>query len=243
MLLFVGLGNVGAKYARNRHNIGFMAVDRIADDHGFSPWRRKFQGEIAEGRLGGAKILLLKPGTMMNLSGQSVGEAARFHKIPAEDVVVFHDEIDLAPAKCRVKRGGGHAGHNGLRSLHQHIGADYARVRMGVGHPGDKNRVPGYVLKDFPKADEDWVDDVVRGCSDGAPKLAAGDDAGFMNAVALRAAPQRPAAPKPKAPSAPAGSKPARAAPEAPKAAAAEEKRPAAPTSPFAKLLDRFGRS
>ena len=134
MILFVGLGNVGAKYARNRHNIGFMAVDRIAVDHGFSPWRKKFQGEIAEGRLGGEKVLLLKPATMMNLSGQSVGEAARFHKIAPEDVVIFHDEIDLAPAKCRVKRGGGHAGHNGLRSIHQHIGADYARVRMGVGH-------------------------------------------------------------------------------------------------------------
>lgn len=227
MKLFVGLGNVGAKYARNRHNIGFMAVDRIASDHGFGPWRRKFQGEVAEGRLGGERVMLLKPGTMMNLSGQSVGEAARFLKIDAGDVTVFHDEIDLAPAKCRVKRGGGHAGHNGLRSIHQHIGADYVRVRMGVGHPGDKAAVPGYVLRDFPKADEGWVDDVVRGCADGAPKLADGDDAGFMNAVALRAAPQRP--------------KPERAADPAPRPAKAETAEPA--PSPFAKLLDRFGRS
>lgn len=228
MKLFVGLGNVGAHYARNRHNIGFMAVERIADDHGFSSWRRKFQGEIAEGRLGADKVLLLKPGTMMNLSGQAVGEAARFHKIAPGDVVVFHDEIDLAPGKCRVKRGGGHAGHNGLRSIHQHIGPDYARVRIGVGHPGDKAKVAGYVLRDFPKADEGWVDDVVRGCADGAPKLAAGDDAGFMNAVALRAAPQRP--------------KPERRA-DAPEPAAKETQEPDSPASPFARLLGRFGRS
>lgn len=230
MKLFVGLGNIGGKYARNRHNIGFMAVDRIADDHGFSPWRKKFQGEISEGRLGSEKVLLLKPGTMMNLSGQAVGEAARFHKIDAEDVVVFHDEIDLAPAKCRVKWGGGHAGHNGLRSIHQHIGADYGRVRMGVGHPGDKAKVPGFVLRDFPKADEAWVDGVVRGCADGAPKLAAGDDAGFMNAVALRAAPQR--------------EKPARKTPEGakPAAASAAPAGPAAPesASPFGRLMGMF---
>lgn len=245
MKLFVGLGNVGGKYARNRHNIGFMAVDRIADDHGFSPWRKKFQGEIAEGRLGAQKVLLLKPSTMMNLSGQAVGEAARFHKIDPEDVVVFHDEIDLAPAKCRVKRGGGHAGHNGLRSVHQHIGADYARVRMGVGHPGDKNKVPGYVLRDFPKADEGWVDDVVRGCSDGAPKLADGDDGGFMNAVALRAAPQRPK-PQPKK-SAEAGKaeRPAAKVDEATQAGAAPKAEDAAEASksPFAKLLGRFAKS
>ena len=226
MKLFVGLGNVGSKYARNRHNIGFMAIDRIADDHGFSPWRRKFQGEISEGRLGSEKVLLLKPGTMMNLSGQAVGEAARFHKIEAEDVMVFHDEIDLAPAKCRVKRGGGHAGHNGLRSIHQHIGAAYGRVRIGVGHPGDKNKVPGYVLRDFAKAEEGWVDDVLRGCSDGAAKLAAEDDAGFMNAVALRAAPQR--------------EKTAERSPDgrAPAAASAAPAEPAAreAPSPFAKL-------
>ncbi len=230
MKLFVGLGNVGAKYAHTRHNIGFMAVDRIADDHGFSPWRKKFQGEVSEGRLGAEKVLLLKPGTMMNLSGQSVGEAARFYGIAAEDITVFHDEIDLAPAKCRVKRGGGHAGHNGLRSLHQHVGADYVRVRLGVGHPGRKEAVPGYVLHDFAKSDEAWLDDVIRGCSDGAAKLAAGDDAGFMNAVALRAAPQREKPGKPVE----AEAKPPAPAPSPPQDA---------PSSPFAKLLGRFGKS
>lgn len=228
MKLFVGLGNVGAKYAGNRHNIGFMALDRIVEDHGIGPWRRKFQGEIAEGRIGSEKALLLKPGTMMNLSGQAVGEAARFMKIAPGNVMVFHDEIDLAPGKCRVKRGGGHAGHNGLRSIHQHLGPDYGRVRMGVGHPGDKRAVPGYVLRDFPKVDEDWIDDVLRGCADGAAKLAAGDDAGFMNAVALRAAPQRAKpAPQPSA--------------EAPRDR--QDEKPPEATSPFAKLLGRFGRS
>ena len=189
MKLIVGLGNPGAKYARNRHNIGFMAVDRIAADHGFGPWRAKFQGQISEGRLGSTKVLLLKPETFMNLSGQSVGEAMRFYKLTPEDVIVIHDEIDLAPGKCRVKQGGGHAGHNGLRSLHGHIGDSYGRVRLGVGHPGRKEAVPGYVLHDFAKADEDWLDDLLRGLSDGAAELAAGDSGRFMNAVALRTAP------------------------------------------------------
>ncbi len=191
MQLFVGLGNPGPKYAANRHNIGFMALDRIADDHGFAPWRAKFQGQLAEGRLGGAKVLLLKPETFMNRSGQSVGEAMRFYKLEPGAVTVFHDELDLAPGKCRVKRGGGHAGHNGLRSLHGHIGEDYARVRLGIGHPGDKRLVSTYVLQDFPKADADWLDDLLRGISDGAPALAAGDAARFANAVALRVAPPR----------------------------------------------------
>ncbi|MDR9393688.1 MAG: aminoacyl-tRNA hydrolase, partial [Roseovarius sp.] len=135
MQLFVGLGNPGAKYERNRHNIGFMALDRIAADHGFAAWRQRFQGQLAEGRLDGDKMLLLKPQTYMNLSGQSVGEAMRFFKLGPNDVTVFHDELDLAPGKVRVKQGGGHAGHNGLRSIHQHIGADYRRVRLGIGHP------------------------------------------------------------------------------------------------------------
>ena len=191
MQLFVGLGNPGAKYAANRHNIGFMAVDRIAEDHGFAPWRAKFQGEMTEDTLGGVKVLLLKPTTFMNLSGQSVGEAMRFYKLTPEDVTVFHDEIDLAPGKLRVKQAGGHAGHNGLRSIHQHIGHDYQRVRMGVGHPGHKDRVPGYVLNDFAKAEQEWLDDMLRGCSDGAADLAAGDAGRFMNAVALRLSPPR----------------------------------------------------
>lgn len=224
MKLLVGLGNPGARYARTRHNIGFMALDRIAEAHGFSPWRRKHQGEVAEGRLGDVRALLLKPQTFMNLSGQSVGEAARFLKIEPAEIVVFHDEIDLAPGKCRVKHGGGHAGHNGLRSIHQHLGPDYARVRLGVGHPGRKEEVANYVLHDFAKAEEGWLDDVLRGCADGAPALAAGDDAGFMNAVALRAAPQRPKPPKA----------------EAPKPEPAPGPKPEPAESPFARLLDRF---
>ncbi|WP_323778035.1 aminoacyl-tRNA hydrolase [Leisingera sp.] len=199
MKLFVGLGNPGPKYERNRHNIGFMALDRIAADHGFSPWKVKFQAMICEGSLGGEKVLLLKPQTFMNLSGQSVGEAMRFYKLTPADVVVLHDELDLAPGKARMKQGGGHAGHNGLRSIHSHIGADYARVRLGIGHPGHKDAVAGYVLRDFPKADEGWLDDVMRGISDGAAELAKGDGGKFMNAVALRVAPPRSSAAKPKA--------------------------------------------
>ena len=191
MKLFVGLGNPGVKYAQNRHNIGFMAVDRIANDHGFSPWRAKFQGQTSEGRLGSEKVILLKPDTFMNLSGQSVGEAMRFHKLTPQDIVVFHDELDLAPGKCRLKSGGGHAGHNGLRSIHQHIGEAYDRVRLGIGHPGHKDRVAGYVLSDFAKAEQDWLDDMMRGISDGAGALAQGDGPKFLNAVALRVSPPR----------------------------------------------------
>ena len=224
MKLIVGLGNPGAKYASNRHNIGFMAVDRIASDHGFSGWRSKFQGQVNDGRFGSEKVILLKPETYMNKSGQSVGEAMRFHKLAPSDVCVFHDEIDLAPAKVRVKTGGGHAGHNGLRSIHAHIGADYDRVRLGVGHPGHKDAVPGYVLRDFAKADQDWLDDVLRGISDGIDQLIAGDSGRFLNAVALRVAPPRSSTSKPKA--------------EAPKAVAAPE--PEDTRSAMQKLMDRF---
>ena len=198
MRLLVGLGNPGAKYAGNRHNIGFMAVDRIAEDHGFGPWRSKFQGSISEGRLGSEKVLLLKPETFMNKSGHSVGAALQFFKLTPAEVYVFHDELDLAPAKCRVKTGGGHAGHNGLRSIHAAIGADYNRIRLGVGHPGHKDAVAGYVLRDFAKADQDWLDDVLRGISDGAAELASGDHGKFMNAVSLRTAPPRSSTIKPK---------------------------------------------
>ncbi len=184
--LFVGLGNPGAKYAHHRHNVGFMALDRIASDHGFAPWRRKFQGQVAEGQLGREKVILLKPETFMNLSGQSVGEAMRFYKLVPSDVMVFHDELDLAPRKIRVKQGGGHAGHNGLRSLHQHLGEDYGRVRIGIGHPGHKDRVSGYVLHDFARSDADWLDDMMRGIEDGAVFLAEGDSARFLNAIGLR---------------------------------------------------------
>nr|WP_237168572.1 aminoacyl-tRNA hydrolase [Paracoccus shandongensis] len=212
--MIVGLGNPGAKYAANRHNIGFMAVDRIAADHGFSPWKARFQGLVAEGRLGSERATLLKPQTFMNLSGQSVGEAMRYLKLTPADVIVLHDELDLAPGKCRVKQGGGHAGHNGLRSIHQHIGADYGRVRLGIGHPGHKDRVAGYVLSDFAKADGDWLDDLLRGISDGAEALAGGDGARFQNAVAARMQPARnsgarPAAEKPAPTAAPAPAEPA----------------------------------
>ena len=191
MQLWVGLGNPGAKYAANRHNIGWMALDRIAADHSFGPWRTKFQGSMCEGNLGGEKVILLKPETFMNLSGQSVGEASRFFKLAPADITVFHDELDLAPGKVRIKTGGGHAGHNGLRSLHAHIGEAYNRVRLGIGHPGHKDRVAAYVLSDFAKAEQDWLDAVMRGIADGAPDLARGDTARFLNAVALRTTPPR----------------------------------------------------
>lgn len=208
MKLIVGLGNPGGKYARNRHNIGFMAVDRIADDHGLGPWRSKFQGQTAEGRLGSDRVVLLKPETFMNLSGQSVNAAMRFHKLTPGDVIVFHDELDLAPGKCRLKTGGGHAGHNGLRSIHQHIGPEYDRVRLGIGHPGHKDRVSGYVLSDFAKAEADWLDDMMRGISDGAAELVAGEGPKFLNAIALRVAPARSSTSKPKAETAPKAPKP-----------------------------------
>ncbi|SHE83887.1 peptidyl-tRNA hydrolase [Ruegeria intermedia] len=225
MKLFVGLGNPGAKYARNRHNIGFMAVDAIADAHGFGPWRSKFQGEVSEGRLGREKVLLLKPMTYMNRSGQSVGEAMRFYKLDSTDVTVFHDELDLAPGKVRAKSGGGHAGHNGLRSIHDHIGAAYDRVRLGIGHPGRKELVSAYVLGDFAKADSQWLEDVLRGVSDGAVHLAEGDTAKFMNAVALRTAPPRSSTTPPK---------------PAPKPAAQPTAPEADTRTAMQKLLDKF---
>jgi len=185
MLLFAGLGNPGAKYANNRHNVGFMAADAIARRHSFSPWSRKFQAEIAEGRIGGEKVLLLKPQTFMNLSGQAVGEALRFYKLDPSAVTVFYDEIDLAAGKLRVKVGGGSGGHNGIRSLDQHIGNSYRRVRIGVGHPGVKEMVHGHVLGDFSKADREWLDVLLDAVADGADLLARGDDSGFMNRVTL----------------------------------------------------------
>lgn len=234
MKLWVGLGNPGAKYAGNRHNIGFMALDRIAADHGFAPWKKAHQGLVSEGRLGTEKVALLKPETFMNLSGQSVRAAADFWKLGVEDITVFHDELDLAPGKCRVKQGGGHAGHNGLRSIHAHLGEAYARIRLGIGHPGHKDAVAAYVLHDFAKADQDWLDDLLRGISDGATALAAGDPARFMNAVALRTAPPRSSTGGP-------GEKPAPAAAKAPRdtedrpAPAAEDTR-----NPLQRLMDRF---
>jgi peptidyl-tRNA hydrolase, PTH1 family len=185
MRVFVGLGNPGARYAGNRHNIGFMAVDAIARRYNAQPWRKRFQGMAAEVQLGDEKVVLLKPETFMNESGRAVGEAMRFFKLPIGHVVAFHDELDLAPAKLRVKVGGGNAGHNGLRSITALCGNDYKRVRLGIGHPGHKDLVHGYVLRDFAKAEEPWVDDLTRAIADGAAALAQGDDAGFQNRVHL----------------------------------------------------------
>jgi PTH1 family peptidyl-tRNA hydrolase len=185
MLLFAGLGNPGAKYADNRHNVGFMAADAIARRHSFSPWSKKFRAEIAEGRIGGEKVLLIKPLTFMNLSGQSVGEALRFYKLEPSAVTVFYDEIELPAGKVRVKTGGGSAGHNGIRSLDQHIGNSYRRVRIGVGHPGVKEMVHGYVLSDFAKSERDWVETLTGIVADNAELLARGQDASFQNKVHL----------------------------------------------------------
>jgi PTH1 family peptidyl-tRNA hydrolase len=185
MRLFVGLGNPGSRYQGNRHNIGFMAVDAVARAHNAAPWRRRFQGQATEALVGPERVLLLKPETYMNESGRAVGEAMRFFKIPLADVSVFHDELDLAPAKLRVKVGGGNAGHNGLRSITALCGNDYRRVRMGIGHPGDKALVHAYVLNDFGKAEEPWVDDLCRACADHAALLAAGEEASFQNKVHL----------------------------------------------------------
>ena len=191
MLLLVGLGNPGAEYARNRHNIGFMAVEEIARRHGFSPWRRRFQGTAAEGTVAGDKVLALEPLTFMNLSGQSVGAALQFFKLTPEQVVVFHDELDLPPGRIRVKKGGGHGGHNGLRSIDAHIGKDYWRVRMGIGHPGDKNLVTGYVLHDFAKSDQGWLDPLVDACAAAFPLIVQGRPEEFMNKVTLATQPPK----------------------------------------------------
>jgi PTH1 family peptidyl-tRNA hydrolase len=230
MKLFVGLGNPGAKYAGNRHNIGFMAMDRIAGDQGFGPWKAAFRGEVSEGRLGAEKVLLLKPGTFMNLSGQSVQAAMAFYKLAPAEITVFHDELDLAPGKLRVKQGGGHAGHNGLRSISGMIGEAYARVRLGIGHPGHKDAVAAYVLNDFGKADQDWLEDLLRGISEGAAALATGEGQKFMTAVALRTNPPR---------SSGGGGKDKSDAAAAPSTAVAPAPQQDA-RSPMQKLLDKF---
>ena len=185
MLLLVGLGNPGARYAGNRHNIGFLAVQEIAKRHGIGRWRRRFQGLACEGPLGGVRTLLLLPGTYMNESGRAVAEAAHFYKLSPADIAVFHDEIDLPPGKVRLKIGGGIAGHNGLRSISEHIGNDYRRVRIGVGHPGDKDMVQHYVLNDFAKSDRGWVDALIAILAENADLIARGQDASFQNKVHL----------------------------------------------------------
>jgi PTH1 family peptidyl-tRNA hydrolase len=202
MKVLVGLGNPGQKYEGNRHNIGFMAVDAIADRYGAPQWRKRFQGLAAEVDIDRARYLLLKPMTYMNESGRAVGEAIRFYKISPADVIVFHDEIDLEPGKLRVKFGGGHAGHNGLKSISAHIGNDYQRVRLGVGHPGHRDAVAHYVLHDFSRADRDWLAPLLDAVAKSVGHLVMGEDAKFMNAVARvirpAPAPQDAAKPSPK---------------------------------------------
>jgi len=185
MALFVGLGNPGSRYAGNRHNIGFMAVEAIARRHGFGPWRKRFHGETAEGTIGGERVLLLRPLTYMNESGRSVAEAARFFKTPLAQTVVFYDELDLPPGKLRVKTGGGNAGHNGLRSITAHVGNDYRRVRFGIGHPGVREMVQHHVLSDFAKADRPWLEALLDAVADNAVLLAKAEDATFQNRVHL----------------------------------------------------------
>ncbi|WP_035707487.1 aminoacyl-tRNA hydrolase [Niveispirillum irakense] len=192
MRLLVGLGNPGPEYERHRHNVGFMAVDDIHRRYGFGPWKKRFQGLVAEGVVDGEKCFVLKPQTFMNLSGQSVGEAMRFYKLTPDDTLVFHDELDVAPAKIRVKKGGGHGGHNGLRSIDDHIGKDYWRIRIGIGHPGDKDRVHGWVLGNFAKADEAWLPKLLDALSDELPLLVKGEPEKYASRVASLTQPPRP---------------------------------------------------
>ncbi len=204
MHIIAGLGNPGPKYANHRHNVGFMAADAIARRHSFSAWTKKFNAEIAEGRLGGEKVILVKPQTYMNLSGQAVGEALRFYRLGTDSLTVLYDELDLAPGKLRIKTAGGAGGHNGIKSLDAHCGKEYVRVRIGIGHPGDKARVTGHVLGDFAKADSAWLDPMLEAIADNAAMLVSGDHTGFMNKVSL-AVPaaqgnEKPAADKPAKP-------------------------------------------
>ena len=188
MHILVGQGNPDSKYLRNRHNLGFMVMDAIAEDHGFGPWRGKFQSQVCEGKIGGEKILLMKPETFYNETGRAAQAALKFYKLAAEDVTVFHDEIDLAPGRLRVKRGGGHSGNNGIRSMMAHVGAEVRRIRMGVGHPGDKSRVMPYVLSDFSKSDEVWRDSMIEACSKALPMLLSENDERYQTEV-MRLAP------------------------------------------------------
>jgi PTH1 family peptidyl-tRNA hydrolase len=219
MKLIVGLGNPGDEYAGHRHNVGFMAVERIAERHRFSPWKRKFQGHASDGEIAGEKVMLLKPATYMNESGRAVGEAARFLKIAPADIVVVHDELDLLPGKIKVKTGGGNAGHNGLRSISAHIGNDYPRLRIGIGHPGHKDAVYQYVLHDFAKSDARWLEPLLDAIADAAGRLAAGDSARFLTDVARALGEDEPKKGKPAAKAA-AGAEPAAPPPAEPPPAA-----------------------
>lgn len=232
MLLIVGLGNPGADYARNRHNVGFMAVDAIHRRHGFAPWRRKFRGEIAEGNLGGERTLLLKPQTYMNVSGGSVSEAAGFYKLDPPQILVVHDEVDLPAGKIRMKAGGGSAGHNGLRSITAAIGDEYRRLRIGVGHPGGEKMVHTHVLRDFAKVDAEWLDPLLDAIAENAPLLAAGKDSTFANRLheAFAEPNERNASPN------------AKAEPESSPKPASQTERPAEPKTegPLARGLKRL---
>lgn len=199
MFIIAGLGNPGRQYQDNRHNIGFMAVDQIARAHSFGPWSKKFRAEISEGSIGAEKVLLMKPQTFMNLSGEAIGEAMRFYKLGPADIVVLHDELDLPAGKVRVKIGGGHGGHNGLKSMDAHCGRDYKRVRLGIGHPGDKERVHGHVLGDFHKLDREWLDPLLEDIGRHADLMLTGDGSQFMNKLTgqVAAKPMLPKAEKP----------------------------------------------
>ena len=185
MQIFVGLGNPGQQHQMNRHNIGFMAVDEIANANSFGPWRSKFQGLFCEGLLGNQRVIILKPSTFMNLSGQSVGELARFYKINSQDITVFHDELDLTPGKCRFKLSGGHAGHNGLKSIHSHIGENYKRIRLGIGHPGQKDMVAKYVLENFSKKEQQWLEKLLKKIAGEAAHLANDASEKFISKISL----------------------------------------------------------
>jgi len=237
MQLFVGLGNPGEKYRGNRHNVGFMAADAIARHHNFPPFRQKFSGLVSEGTIEGERVLILKPETFMNASGDSVGAAAKFFKLGPPDVTVFYDEIDLVPGKVRVKRGGSSGGHNGIRSIDPQLGADYRRVRIGVGHPGHKDRVMPHVLGDFSKLDHEWLDPLLAAIADSAGLLLKGDDNSFMNRLAIAVGgdaasrPQRPATADPARPKTQSHIRAAR--PKAPPAKLPE-------TGPMAEMLKKL---
>ncbi|MFP5076728.1 aminoacyl-tRNA hydrolase [Rhizobium sp. YIM 134829] len=234
MQIFAGLGNPGSSYARNRHNIGFMALDALYRRHSFSPWSKKFKAEIAEGEIAGERVLLLKPQTFMNLSGEAVGEAMRFYKVPVGAVLAIHDELDLAPGRARLKVGGGHGGHNGLKSMDAHCGKDYRRLRLGIGHPGSKERVNGHVLGDFAKADQAWLEPLLDAIADHADMLVRGEDSQFLNKLALATgAPPEPEAAKPAKPAKPAGQSHIRQA-------RGSGTKPLPATGPMAEMLKRM---
>ena len=224
MIILAGLGNPGPKYAGNRHNIGFMAVDRIHDRYRFPAWRKNFQSEVAEGTIAGERVLLMKPQTYMNESGRAIGEAVRFLKLTPADVVVLHDELDLPPGKLRMKAGGGHGGHNGLRSTTAQITDAYRRMRLGIGHPGQKELVHGHVLSDFHKADQAWLDAFLDAIADNVDLVVKGDDAGFGNRIHLALEPEKPRKPKADRPAVDAPAKPATEADQPAAAKPPEEK-------------------